>query len=135
MITAVDTNVLIDIFSRDERYEAQSLEWLQNADVLGTSVVCDVVYAELVPSFDNRTELEKALQGLKITISPIDTDIAYQADQRWSRYHRAGGPRTRILADFLIGAHAHAAAEVFLTRDQGFYSTYFPELQAPQSPI
>ena len=66
MITAVDTNVLIDIFSRDERYEAQSLKWLQNADVLGTSVVCDVVYAELVPSFDNRTELEKALQGSRL---------------------------------------------------------------------
>ena len=43
----------------------------------------------------------------------------------WLRYRRAGRPRTRIVADFLIGAHAVATADRFLTRDRGFYAWYY----------
>lgn len=35
------------------------------------------------------------------------------------------------VTDFLIGAHAVATAAAFLTRDQRFYATYFPELSTP----
>jgi predicted nucleic acid-binding protein len=34
----------------------------------------------------------------------------------------------RIITDFLIGAHAMAKAERFMTRDRGFYQSYFPDL-------
>ena len=61
-------------------------------------------------------------------VLPITTDIAYEAGLRWQRYRRAGGPRERIITDFLIGAHALSTADAFLTRDRGFYATYFPEL-------
>ena len=129
MITAVDTNVLLDVFRPNPQHGPQSLARLLAAYDGGAILVCDIVYAELVPFFGDRTLLDAALREVNADLSPIDTSIAYQAGMRWMRYRRAGGPRKRIIADFLIGAHAVAVADAFLTRDRGFYSTYFPELE------
>ena len=52
----------------------------------GTILVCDVVYAELVPAFGDRNALEEALREIGAAISPINTAIAYQAGVRWLRY-------------------------------------------------
>ena len=133
MITSVDTNVLLDVFIPDDEHLARSRDWLSAAHNRGTIIVCDIVYAELVPAFTDRDALDGALREIGATLSPIDSSIAYEAGLRWKRYRAAGGPRERILADFLIGAHAVAAADAFLTRDRGFFYTYFPELsnQAP----
>jgi len=132
MITAVDANVLLDVFLPSDEHGPSSREWLTDAYNAGSIVVCDIVYAELVPSFGDRLALDEALRNLSAATSPIDTSIAYQAGVRWMQYRRAGGPRTRIIADFLIGAHAMTVADIFLTRDRGFFSTYFPELMGAE---
>ena len=130
MISSVDTNVLLDVLVSTAPHHSQSQKWLIDAYDKGTILVCDVVYAELVPAFEDRTSLDKALREIGATVSPIDTTIAYEAGLRWARYRQAGGSRERIITDFLIGAHSLANADTFLTRDRGFYSTYFPELRA-----
>ena len=128
MITAVDTSVLLDIFLPDDQYGEQSKRRLRAAYDAGAIIVCDIVYAELAAMFRDRAALDGALQAINVSASPIDSSIAYEAGLRWKRYRDAGGPRKRIISDFLIGAHASMAADAFLTRDRGFFSTYFPDL-------
>ena len=128
MIAAVDTSVLLDVFLADERYGRESQERLRAAYDAGAVVVSDVVYAELTAAFADRATIDRALREINATTSPIDTDIAFEAGVRWKRYREAGGPRTRIITDFLIGAHALAVADTVLTRDRRFFGTYFPEL-------
>ena len=129
MITAVDTSVLLDVFLADEEHGSRSKQRLREEYDAGALVVCDVVYAELAPAFGDREALDGALREINVTLAPLDASIAWDAGRRWLRYRHAGGPRERILADFLIGAHALAPADRFLTRDRGFYGTYFPELK------
>ena len=131
MITAVDTNVLLDVFVPDDEHGPKSRDRLGSAFQAGAVVICDVVYAELAPSFVNRSSLDDALREIGARLSPIDSSIAYEAGMRWKLYRAAGGPRERIMTDFLIGAHALLTADAFLTRDQGFFSTYFPDLKTP----
>lgn len=128
MISAVDTSVLLDIFSADVNYGPQSKQRLRNARNKGDVIICGIVYAELVPAFDNQAKLDKALQALKVKHSSLNKRIAYEAGLCWRQYRQAGGPRKRIISDFLIGAHAMIKADAFLTRDRGFYRSYFPNL-------
>ena len=134
MITAVDTNVLFDLFRTDSPHHSRARQLLNAAREGGSLVICDIVYAELVPMFDDRLVLDGVLRQIGVSLSSVDSSIAYEAGQRWRQYRSAGGPRTRIVTDFLIGAHALATADVFLTRDRGFFATYFPELQGLNEP-
>ena len=129
MITAVDTNVLLDVFLPDKRFAESSATLLKQAYDEGALVICDIVYAELAPQFGDRRNLDRALMTINVTCSSLDPETAFLAGQRWYAYTRAGGKRARIITDFLIGAHALTKADRFLSRDRGFYKSYFSDLQ------
>ena len=131
VITSVDTNVLQDVLVSNAPHHAQSVECLRVAYDRGTLLVCDIVYANLVPAFGERVVLDRALREIGVIVFPINSDIAWEAGARWMRYRQAGGPRKRIITEYLIGAHAITSADAFLTRDRGFYTSYFPELTGP----
>jgi hypothetical protein len=58
LITALDTNVLLDILLPDPVFGVQSLEALQDAAVFGELVLCELVYAELAAKFAAATVLD-----------------------------------------------------------------------------
>ena len=129
MITAVDTNILLDVFLPDERFASDSAKLLKLAYDEGALIICDIVYAELVPQFEDRQRLDNTLAAINVSLSSVDADVAFLAGEKWGLYRKSRGKRQRIITDFLIGAHATIKAERFLTRDRGFYKSYFPELE------
>ena len=50
----------------------------------------------------------------------------FLAGKAYLRYRTAGGVRTGVLSDFLIGAHAAVERLPLLTRDVRRYRSYFP---------
>lgn len=128
MITAVDTNVLLDVFGADPEFGGRSRTAVRSALLEGGLVACDVVWAEVAAAFRTAAEVAAAMDRLGVRFAPLDEQVSAAAGGAWRSYRRSGGSRTRILADFLIGAHATAGADRLLTRDRGFYRKYFDRL-------
>lgn len=129
MITAVDTSVLLDIFLEHPRFAQASADALRAADAAGSLTICDIVYAELCSCFGRKEILDGALARLDISVEPFDRDMNFASGRAFRAYREKGGPRARILPDFLVGAHAQARAAQLLTRDRGFYRAYFRKLK------
>jgi hypothetical protein len=129
MITAIDTNVLIDVLADDKRYARQSLAAIEAADQAGALVICEIVLAEIALYFKRLDEMMALLDSLKIQREPLGEAACFLAGQTFLSYRRQKGPRKRILADFLIAAHAQLRCTQLLTRDRGFYRSHFPKLK------
>lgn len=153
MITAVDTNALLDILIPESQHGLSSKERLDEASASGGLIICELVYAELSSQFQYQKTLDSFLSETGIRLIPAGREALYMAGLTWRGYakmktsmlqcpgcgNKTGIPRCKkcgaaisvrqhIISDFIIGAHALCHADRLLTRDRGYYKTYFKDL-------
>lgn len=153
MTTAVDTNVLIDILFPNSPHQESSRILLAEASRSEGLIVSEVVYGELAGYFGDTERLNGFLERTRVRLEPSGESALAAAGNAWREYTRrrrssvvcpgCGShqdlrcancgrelrPRQHLVADLMIGAHALFHADRLLTRDRGFYATYFPELR------
>jgi len=152
MITAVDTNILLDILIPDDKHLEKSKRLLDEYVLKGQLIICEIVYAELASQFSYERELKDFLSETGIRLIHSTEETLCKAGERWKNYAKSKKQafqcpqcgadttitchkcrsvitvRQHILSDFIIGAHAIHHAELLLSRDRGFYKTYFKDL-------
>jgi predicted nucleic acid-binding protein len=126
--TAIDSSVILSIY----KAEPSGVLWLEKLIALRKSsrlVACDVVIAETRPALPSDEVHRQQLEKLGVQFLPISFEAACRAGQIHQAYRAAGGQRDRMVADFLVGAHALLQADQLATDDDGFMRRYFKPLK------
>jgi predicted nucleic acid-binding protein len=125
---AVDTSVLLAIFKGEPKGELW-LECLQSASEAASLLISSVVFAEVRSFFLSDKACRDALLDLDLRHSPLTEESANLAGRIFRNYRKEGGPRTTILPDFLVAAHAATQAGSLATDDRGYLRAYFPQIR------
>jgi len=135
MTTAVDSNVLVALWDRDPAASNVAQKALDAALERGSLVLSAPVFAELIAAPGRTEEFLHTFcadTGIRVEFS-LEEEIWLLAGRAFRSYaarrRKQGdpGPR-RILADFLIGAHAFHHGYRLLTLDSRLYRAAFSGL-------
>jgi predicted nucleic acid-binding protein len=124
---SLDTNVILAAFDPLDALHVRALEVL---DRIGSEarVICPVVYAELRASEEwerLKLFLERAAVEVMWEMPEAVWERAGRAMGEYARMRRSRALPRRVLADFLIGAHAEYYRLILATFDPVVYEAVF----------
>jgi hypothetical protein len=96
----VDSNVLLDIFTEDERWftwSSETLSWYAENNIL---VINPIIYAEVSIGFDRIEDLEEAMPPQYFLREALPWNAAFLAGKCFRNYRRRGGEKRSPLPDF-----------------------------------
>ncbi len=125
----VDSNVIIDVLTRDPVWQSWSEAALAEAADHDDVAINPIIYAEIASGFATIGELDRHLGPEAFRRLPLPSEAGFVAGRAFVEYRRRGGVRTSPLPDFYIGAHAAVSGLTLLTRDARRYAGYFPKLR------
>jgi hypothetical protein len=139
MRTALDTNIISPLWSGQPSAAAIGAK-LAAAHAQGSLVVSAPVFVELcaVPLAGlqgNVRRVQGLLGEMNIAVDfNLGEDVWQLSATAFAAYvirrrQSGGGSPKRLLADFVIAAHALLKADRFMTRDINLYALDFPNLQ------
>ncbi len=135
MTTALDTNVLVALWNQNSLLNSSAKQILDFALSRGSLIISGPVFAELL-AFPWRDErfVEYFLEQTGVSVDWTLRENVWRDAGRTFRIYagrrrkQEGSSPRRILADFLIGAHALDRGASLATMDEEHYRTAFPKL-------
>ena len=127
-MTLIDTNILIDLVIPDPVWFERSRAALTLCATRGAILIVDAVFAELSAGFKTAEDCAAFTSSLGLEHSAMQQQALWRAGQAFRDYRKRGGAKTGVLPDFFIGAQASVLGITLLTRDEGRYRAYFPEV-------
>lgn len=124
----VDSNVLLDVATRDPTWAAWSKQAIASCTDQSTLVMNAIIYAEVSVDYRTADLVDQVFPPDLIERVELPYEAAFLAGKAFGEYRRRGGVRTVPLPDFFIGAHAQVAGYRLLTRDPARFRTYFPSV-------
>jgi len=153
MSIALDTNILLDILLPDPEYKNKSLSLVIEYSRTTRLIISELVYAELASQFSEIDLLNMFLHDFNIILKNTSPEGLWFAARAWKKYiknrddtlqcNHCGNKqevkcqicgeniisKRHIISDFIIAGHAITMADKLISRDRGFYRTYFNKLK------
>ena len=135
MTTAIDANVIVALWDAEDSLHRVARAALDKAFNEGALVISGAAYAELMAAPGrSETFVDRFCEETGIAVEWEIGERAWRAAgaafQGYTarRRKQKGAEARRILADFVIGAHALVNGYKLLTLDAGIYQASFPKL-------